>query len=72
MTNIAKKPASFKVFKKDLDEESTKRFSKKVALAIDSEAMGLIHGRDRLCLIQICDDEDNVGLCGGRNCENEN
>ena len=60
MTNFAKKPASFKVFKKDLDEESTKRFGKKVALAIDSEAMGLIHGRDRLCLIQICDDEDNV------------
>ena len=60
MTNFGKKPASFKVFKKDLDEESTKRFGKKVALAIDSEAMGLIHGRDRLCLIQICDDEDNV------------
>ncbi len=60
MTNSPKKPASFKVFRKDLDEESTKRFSKKVALAIDSEAMGLIHGRDRLCLIQICDDEDNV------------
>ena len=60
MTNFAQKPVSFKVFRKDLDEESTKRFSEKVALAIDSEAMGLIHGRDRLCLIQICDDEDNV------------
>ena len=60
MTNFAQKPVSFKVFKKDLDEESTKKFGKKVALAIDSEAMGLIHGRDRLCLIQICDDEDNV------------
>ena len=60
MTNFAKKPASFKVFRKDLDEESTRNFGKKMALAIDSEAMGLIHGRDRLCLIQICDDEDNV------------
>ena len=60
MTNFAQKPVSFKVFRKDLDEESTKRFGKKGALAIDSEAMGLIHGRDRLCLIQICDDEDNV------------
>ena len=60
MSNFAQKPVSFKVFRKDLDEESTKRFSKKMALAIDSEAMGLIHGRDRLCLIQICDDEDNV------------
>ena len=60
MASFAKKPASFKVFMQDLDEESTKKFEKKVALAIDSEAMGLIHGRDRLCLIQICDDEDNV------------
>ena len=60
MTNFAQKPVSFKVFRKDLDEESTKKFGKKVSLAIDSEAMGLIHGRDRLCLIQICDDEDNV------------
>ena len=60
MTNFSQKPVSFKVFRKDLDEESTKKFGKKVALAIDSEAMGLIHGRDRLCLIQICDDEDNV------------
>ena len=23
-------------------------------LAVDTEAMGLIHGRDRLCLVQIC------------------
>ncbi len=60
MTSFAKKPASFKVFMKDLDDESTKRFGKKPELAIDSEAMGLVHGRDRLCLIQICDDEDNV------------
>ena len=25
-------------------------------LAVDTEAMGLIHGRDRLCLVQICDE----------------
>ena len=25
-------------------------------LAIDTEAMGLIHGRDRLCLVQICNE----------------
>ena len=25
-------------------------------LAVDTEAMGLIHGRDRLCLIQICNE----------------
>ena len=27
-------------------------------LAVDTEAMGLIHGRDRLCLIQICNEYD--------------
>ncbi len=60
MTNFEKKPATFKVFEKDLDEETTKLFSNRTVLAIDTEAMGLIHGRDRLCLVQICDDEDNV------------
>ncbi len=60
MSNFAKKPASFKIFTQDLDEDITSKLSKKTALAIDSEAMGLIHGRDRLCLVQICDDEDNV------------
>ena len=27
-------------------------------LAVDTEAMGLIHGRDRLCLVQICNESD--------------
>ena len=31
-------------------------------LAVDTEAMGLIHGRDRLCLIQICN-ESNLTAC---------
>ena len=31
-------------------------------LAVDTEAMGLIHGRDRLCLIQICN-EYNLTSC---------
>ena len=60
MTNFDKKPASFKLFEQDLDEETSKLFSSQRALAIDTEAMGLIHGRDRLCLVQICDDKDNV------------
>tara|TARA_B100000161_G_scaffold261118_1_gene229001 strand:- start:180 stop:815 length:636 start_codon:yes stop_codon:yes gene_type:complete len=29
-------------------------------LAIDTEAMGLIHGRDRLCLVQICNEENRT------------
>ena len=31
-------------------------------LAVDTEAMGLMHGRDRLCLIQICN-ELNLTTC---------
>ncbi len=31
-------------------------------LAVDTEAMGLVHGRDRLCLIQICN-EVNLTSC---------
>ncbi len=53
-------PKSFNIFDHDLSEECGRMFNHKSALAIDTEAMGLIHGRDRLCLVQICDDSDNV------------
>tara|TARA_Y100001968_G_scaffold56167_1_gene47376 strand:- start:1440 stop:2084 length:645 start_codon:yes stop_codon:yes gene_type:complete len=60
MTTPSIHPSSFNVFEGDLNEESNDHFQKRSVLAIDTEAMGLIHGRDRLCLIQICDEEDNV------------
>jgi ribonuclease D len=53
-------PTRFCVFDGDLDVEWEALYAGARALAIDTEAMGLIHGRDRLCLVQICDDEDNV------------
>ena len=53
-------PATFKIFDRDIDNETKITLSSSSALAVDTEAMGLIHGRDRLCLIQICDDLDNV------------
>jgi len=53
-------PARFAVFDGDLDQAWHDLYSGARALAIDTEAMGLIHGRDRLCLVQICDDHDNV------------
>jgi len=31
-------------------------------LAIDTEAMGLIHGRDRLCLVQICNELKKISF----------
>jgi ribonuclease D len=53
-------PARFAVFDGDLDAEWATLYAGARALAVDTEAMGLIHGRDRLCLVQICDDNDNV------------
>ncbi len=53
-------PHSFSIFDGDLDIESADCFTKASAIAVDTEAMGLIHGRDRLCLVQICDSDDNV------------
>ena len=38
----------------------TERYLGMSALAVDTEAMGLIHGRDRLCLVQIADADDRV------------
>tara|TARA_Y100001968_G_scaffold163225_1_gene149246 strand:- start:517 stop:1161 length:645 start_codon:yes stop_codon:yes gene_type:complete len=60
MASPSSKPSSFIVSNEDLSQESFLRFQHASHLAIDTEAMGLIHGRDRLCLVQICDPDDNV------------
>lgn len=52
--------ARFAVFDGDLDAEWLALLSASPALAVDTEAMGLVHGRDRLCLVQIADDHDQV------------
>jgi ribonuclease D len=53
-------PVRFAVFDGDLDTDWLALYAGTRALAIDTEAMGLMHGRDRLCLVQICDAADNV------------
>ena len=60
MSETSINPKTFAILDEDLDEINFSRLSEKSDLAIDTEAMGLIHGRDRLCLIQICDSDDNV------------
>lgn len=60
MAEIPSEPHAFVVFDGDLNEEWSQRYARSTALAVDTEAMGLIHGRDRLCLVQICDDQDQV------------
>tara|TARA_B100000700_G_scaffold264642_1_gene302502 strand:+ start:37 stop:684 length:648 start_codon:yes stop_codon:yes gene_type:complete len=59
-SKFPQQPKRFELFDNDLDSKFTTLFSDAKALAVDTEAMGLQHGRDRLCLIQICDAEDNI------------
>ena len=60
MAEIPSEPCAFAVFDGDLDQDWYDRYAQAKALAVDTEAMGLIHGRDRLCLVQICDERDQV------------
>jgi ribonuclease D len=53
-------PNRFAVLDGDLDGEWLELLSAAPAVAVDTEAMGLVHGRDRLCLVQIGDGADNV------------
>lgn len=48
------------VFDRDLDSASLARYLSAEAVAIDTETMGLVLGRDRLCLVQLCDDQGFV------------
>jgi ribonuclease D len=64
-------PARFAVFDGDLDPEWQQLYAPARALAVDTEAMGLVHGRDRLCLVQLCDAADNVCCLRLRRGQNE-
>ncbi|WP_233130095.1 ribonuclease D [Synechococcus sp. 1G10] len=57
---LVSNPHRFAVFEGDLDAEWLSLLTQAPALAVDTEAMGLVHGRDRLCLVQIADHLDNV------------
>lgn len=46
---------NFQVCARDLDETTLNRYLESSAIAIDTETMGLVLGRDRLCLVQLCD-----------------
>ena len=60
MADSLREPAEFAVFDGDLDDHWTERYLQVTTVAVDTEAMGLIHGRDRLCLVQIADEHDRV------------
>lgn len=51
---------NFQVCDRDLSEASLSRYMETRAIAVDTETMGLIPQRDRLCLVQVCDEQDSV------------
>lgn len=51
---------NFQVCDRDLDVATLERYQQATCVAVDTETMGLVVGRDRLCLIQICDPEGFV------------
>ena len=48
---------NIKFCKNDLTNDLMDNYQDSKYIAIDTEAMGLIHGRDRLCLIQMCNEK---------------
>ena len=51
---------NFQVCDRDLSPETLTRYLAADALAVDTETMGLVPQRDRLCLIQLCDPDGFV------------
>ena len=58
MNNNDKYSGKISFCENDLTEELFNVYKSSKYLALDTEAMGLYHGRDRLCLIQICNESD--------------
>ena len=50
----------FQVCDRDLSNEVLAEYLKSSAIAVDTETMGLLPGRDRLCLVQLCNPEGQV------------
>lgn len=50
----------FKVCDRDLPEDLCQHYLTAEEIAIDTETMGLIYQRDRLCLVQLCDPKGRV------------
>lgn len=45
----------FQVFDADLSDQALETYLQAEAIAVDTETMGLLPQRDRLCLVQLCD-----------------
>jgi ribonuclease D len=52
----------FQIFEQDLSDLALKEYLQVGAIAVDTETMGLLPWRDRLCLIQLCDPQGRVSV----------
>ena len=52
--------ADFQICDRDLSDTALSEYLNAEAIAVDTETMGLLPQRDRLCLVQLCDPEDRV------------
>jgi ribonuclease D len=52
----------FHLCDRDLPLELLHRYRQFQAIAVDTETMGLLPQRDRLCLVQLCDEHDRVAV----------
>jgi len=59
---VSNKVSQDDIFVGDLSTERLQHYLKKPVIAVDTETRGLILKRDRLCLIQICDDQGLVSF----------
>ena len=50
----------FQICDRDLSEQQLDAYLQADAIAVDTETMGLLPQRDRLCLVQLCDPDDHV------------
>ncbi|NDJ21595.1 ribonuclease D [Nostoc sp. B(2019)] len=50
----------FQVSDRDLSDAALKQYLESAAIAVDTETMGLLPLRDRLCLVQLCNPEGKV------------
>jgi ribonuclease D len=55
-------PKEFYSYDRDLPTEVLNTYLNATAIAVDTETMGLLPQRDRLCLVQICDADDRVAV----------
>ena len=62
ITERREEMGEFRVFDNDLDQSTLETYIECEAIAVDTETMGLIPRRDRLCLVQICDHQDRVSI----------